>query len=379
MKKPVLFLWSLLIGALLVLIVFYNPFADSEKKEKVLLIYTWMHTFDPETIKDFEKETGITVHMDYYESDEILEAKLLTGKSGYDIVMPSATPYFGRQVLLKDKIFTPLDKSKLKNWGNLDETILSLLEALDEDNAYGIPFTWGVTGFAYDANKIKKIFPYQKLPPDSLSFVYDEEQIKKLSKCGVTLLDYPQDLVESVLYYKGIQPNYGDFSQIETARKILKKMRPHVKNFTANAGRMINDLVNGEVCLMQTWSGEALRAQVEAKSSRKPVQLEFFIPKEYQGFWCDLFVIPRGAPHLENAYKFLDFMMRGDIAARNIKYLLSPIANDAALKHLPPSLRNNPLLYPKMVFENFRINEVLTLSFERELTRMWTKTKVGQK
>ncbi len=378
MKKLFIFL-SVVMGIAVIGGACYGLFSNTQVPDNRVSIYTWAGTFDPHIIRQFEKETGIKVHMDFYESDEILEAKLLTGKCGYDIVMPSATPFFGRQVQLKDKIFTRLDKSKLKNWDNVDKDILHLVNKLDPDNTYGIPFSWGVTGFAYDAKKIRKIFGAKGRHPSSLSFVYDVKNIKKLSQCGVSLLDYPQDLVESILYYKKIVPHYGDMSQIKLAYEVLNELRPYIKHFTSNTGRLINDLLNGEVCITQIWSGEALRAQLEAKASKKQVDIQFFIPKEYQGVWCDLMVIPQKAPHLENAYKFIDFMLRPEIAAKNSEYLLIPIANEKSLKYLPASLRNNPLFYPKEVFKNFRIHEILSLRFERELTRMWTKTKVNHK
>lgn len=375
MKKHHGLLAILAIGMLALISILYK-YSENKDTEKILHIYTWTGTFDPALIKEFEKETGIKVYMDYYDSDEALEAKLLTGNSGYDIVMPSAAPYFGRQVLLKDKAFMPLDKSKLSNWHNLDKNILSLLARLDKDNTYGVPFSCGTTGFAYDARKINKIFQAKKTPIGSLDFVFNLSNIKKLSACGVSLMDYPQDLIEAIIYYKKRVPDYKDFSQIELAQKTLEQIRPYVKNFTINTGRMMNDLINGEACVVHTWSGEALRAQLEAKASKKPVDILFFSPKEYQGAWCDLMVIPKSASHVENAHKFLNFMLRADIAARNTKALLIPLANAAAVNLLPPSLKENPLIYAKNAFKDMRLNEVLPLSFERELTRVWTKTKV---
>lgn len=351
--------------------------AGSPASDNTLLIYTWVGQIDARIIKQFEKETGIKVKLDYYDSDEVLEAKLLTGKCGYDLVMPSAAPYFGRQVQMK--VYEPLDKKQLPNWKNLNQNLLKLLSQVDAQNKYGIPFIWGTTGFAYNESIIKRVFGDEKVPLDSLDMIFDEKYIKKLVPYGVLLLDYPQDLFEAALYYKGIKPDYKDQSQIKIAQEVVKKIRPYVKAFSSNVGRMIGDLVNGDAAFVQTWSGDALKAQQAAKDAKKPYKIGYVVPKKYSGIWCDLLAIPKNAPHVQNAHKFLNFMMRADVAAKNIEYTLVPMANTAALALLPKDLRDNPFIYPGSdVFKDFRLHEVLPSAYERALTRAWTSIRIGR-
>ncbi len=351
--------------------------AASPNKDNTLLIYTWVGQIDGRIIQLFEKETGIKVKLDYYDSDEVLEAKLLTGNCGYDLVMPSVAPYFGRQVQMK--VYEPLDKNQLSNWKNLDQNLLKLLNQVDPQNRYGMPFIWGTTGFAYNETTLKRVFGDEKIPLDSLAMIFDEKHISRLAPYGVLLLDYPQDLFEAALHYKGIKPDYKDQNQIKTSQAIIRKIRPYVKAFSSNVGRMIGDLVNGDAAFVQTWSGDALKAQQAAIEAQKPYKIGYVVPKNYSGIWCDLFAIPKNAPHPQNAHKFLNFMMRAEVAARNIEYTLVPMANTAALALLPQNLRDNPFIYPGSgVFNDFRLHEVLSSEYERALTRAWTSIRIGR-
>jgi putrescine transport system substrate-binding protein len=351
--------------------------AGPPASDNTLLIYTWVGQIDERIIRQFEKETGIKVKLDYYDSDEVLEAKLLTGKCGYDLVMPSVAPYFGRQVQMK--VYEPLNKNLLSNWKNLDQKLLKLLEQVDAQNRYGMPFIWGTTGFAYNESTLKRVFGDEKVPLDSLAMIFDEQYIKRLMPYGVLLLDYPQDLFEEALCYKGIKPDYRDQNQINIAEGVVKKIRPYVKAFSSNVGRMIGDLVNGDAAFVQTWSGDAMKAQQAAREAKKPYRIGYVVPKEYSGIWCDLLAIPKNAPHVQNAHRFLNFMMRADVAAKNIEYTLVPMANRAALALLPKKLRENPFIYPGSdVFKNFRLHEVLPSTYERALTRAWTRIRIGR-
>lgn len=344
----------------------------AEKTEdKFLHLYYWADTIDEGTIRQFEKETGIKVKRDYYDSDEILETKLLTGSSLYDVVMPSAMPYYGRQVALG--LYQPLDRTKLSNWKNLDFHIVKLLETVDPGNKYGIPYSWGTTGFAYNTDIVQKLLP-PDTPLDTYQIILDENIIKRLSKGGVGLLDQPQDLLEAFLSYLKIKPNYKDLSQIDVVKKSLEKVRPYIKFFTSNSEKMVTSLVSGEACLVQMWSGEAFRAQrLAAKIGKK---VAYVIPREHAGAWCDLMAIPKNAPHPDNAHRFINFMMRPDIAARNLENTLMTIANIPARTLLPDYLKNSKIVFPpKEVLDNLKLSENLPLAYERKTIRAWAHMK----
>jgi putrescine transport system substrate-binding protein len=345
-----------------------------KKQEKVVHVYYWADTIDNGTIKQFEKETGIKVKRDYYDSEEILETKLLTGSSLYDVVMPSAMPYYGRQVQLG--LYRPLDRSQLPNWNNLDPHIVKLLESVDPGNKYGIPYSWGTTGFAYNPDIVKKFLP-SSTSLDTYQVILDENIIKKLSVCGVGLLDQPQDLLEAFLAYLKIKPDYKDLTQIDVVKKVLEKVRPYIKFFTSNSEKMVTNLISGEACFVQMWSGEAFRAQRLAEKAKKKVL--FVIPREHAGAWCDLMAIPKNAPHPENAHKFINFMMRPDIAARNLENTLMTIANAPAREMLPSYLKNSKIVFPpREVLDNLKLSENLPLRYERKTIRTWAHIKAKQ-
>ena len=349
-----------------------NP--KNRTEDKFIHLYYWADTIDEGTIKQFEKETGIKVKRDYYDSDEILETKLLTGSSLYDVVMPSAMPYYGRQVELG--LYRPLDRTKLSNWKNLDPHIVQLLETVDPGNKYGIPYSWGTTGFAYDGDVVKKLLP-PNTPLDTYQVILDPNIIKRLSKAGVGLLDQPQDLLEAFLSYLKIKPNYKDLDQIDVVKKSLERVRPYIKFFTSNSEKMVTSLISGEACLVQMWSGEAFRAQrLGAKANKKVI---YVIPKEHAGAWCDLMAIPKNAPHPENAHKFINFMMRPEIAARNLQSTLMTIANMPARDLLPAYLKNSKIVFPpKEVLNNLKLSENLPLAYERKTIRAWAHMKAKQ-
>ena len=357
----------------------FSAFAQSSSSEKkILRIYTWAGHISPTVVKKFQKETGIKVEQSYYENDEILESKLLTGNTGYDIVTPSCTPYFGRQVTMG--VYQPLDRTQLPNWANVDPHFLSLVSVLDPHNQYGVPYSWGLTGFAYNADVIKKYLPANFKDFDSVKLVFDLKNLKALAPGKVLLLDSPQDVFEGALYAQGIVPNYRDINQLTIAENILREMRPYIKAFTSDPSRITNDLLNGEAVIVQMWSGDAVRLQRISKQAKKPVPITFKVPREYAGVWCDVFAIPKNAPHPKNAHLFINFMMRGDIAAENIAYILSPMANRQAGRYLPAAIKNNPFIYPNPHdYGSFHLHEVLPLKFERKLTRLWTHIKVKSK
>jgi putrescine transport system substrate-binding protein len=351
-------------------------YADTPSEDKKLNIYAWSGNIDPQILKIFTAETGIIIHYDIYDSDEVLEAKLLTGKSGYDLVSPSLSPFFIRQAQIG--LYMPLNKDLLPNWKNLDEDILKLIGEIDPGHKYGMPYMWGTSGFGYNVEKMQELFP-EGAPLDSLQMLFDEKIISKASECGVSFLDSAQDVLVPAFMYLGIPADNIEGDNLKQVVSLMKTITSYVQHFTASSESIVNNLVTGNTCLVQGWSGEILRAREEAKASGKPFHIAYTLPKEGTFIWMDMLVIPTDAPHPLNAHAFLNFLMRPEIAAQNTKYILQASANKLADQYLPAEIKNDPLIYPpKKTFKNFKIHHILPLSTERQRTRAWTHIKVDR-
>ncbi len=350
------------------------------KDPPILNLYTWAGNMDPKVLDLFQKETGIVVHYDTYDNDEILEAKLLSAKSGYDVVSPSATPYFARQVQLGSqgkKLFLPLDKSLLPNWHHLDPKILKVLAPTDPGNVYGVPFTWGTTGFGYNVQKIKELLP-KGTSVDSIKMLFDPQILKRLTLCGVDLLDNPKEVFEGVLMYLGYPIDSKDSEHFSQVIDVLKTARPYIRRFNASPERTISRLVNGEVCIAQSWSGEILKAREEAKELGRPFEIAYTLPKEGASVWIDMLGIPSDAPHPQNAHVFLNFLLRPDIAAMNVIYNLQSTPNKTAISLLPQEIQTNPLINPPLeVLEKIYLPGVMPLDTARAQVRAFLKIKTG--
>lgn len=350
------------------------------QEPKILNLYTWGNNIDPKVLELFQKETGIIVRYDTYDNDEVLEAKLLAGKSAYDIVSPSATPYFARQIILKNNakpLFLPLDKNKLTNWHHLNPRILQILSSIDPKNIYGVPFTWGTTGFGYNVQKIKELLP-KGAPIHSIKMLFDPKILKKLTVCGVDLLDNPKEVIEGALMYLGYPIDSKNPAHFEEAIEILKTIRPYIRHFNASSERTINRLVNSEICISQGWSGEILKAREEAKELGRPFEIAYILPEEGGGAWIDVLAIPIDAPHPENAHLFLNFLLRPEIAVINVMYNLQSTPNKTAISLLPENIRNDPIINPPLsVLEKIYLPGVIPLETARAQVRAFLKIKMG--
>ena len=345
--------------------------AACPQEEKILYIYGWSGSLDASILKQFEEETGIKVVYDVYDSNDILEAKLLTGKAKFDLVFPSVTPNFIRQ--METGVFQPIQQSQLKNYKNLDGRILKLIASFDEHNRYGVPYTLGTTGFGYNKRALKKIFP--KGVPQSLSVLFKPENAHKLESCGVLLLDFPQDILEAAQAYMGETPQCQDKGKLEKALSVMRSIRPHVRDFTTNSERVVRELAEGDACFVHLWSNDALLA---AREAQKNIEVGYIIPREWPGLWVDMMAIPKAAPHPENAHRFIDFLLRPDIAAQVVKTTFMAVPNIHVKRHLPKELHKNPIIFiPEYALKNLRIQENLSFRHERFLMRKWTHFKLG--
>ena len=341
-------------------------------EEMVLNVYNWSDYIAEDTIANFEERTGIKVNYDVFDSNEVLEAKLLAGNSGYDVVVPAAS-FLERQIVAG--VFAKLAKSKLSNHGNLDATILERVAAHDPDNEHAVPYMWGTTGFGYNVAKVNEIMG--DAPTDSWRMLFDPDVVAELSSCGVTLLDAPTEVFANLMGYLGLDPNSERPEDVELFEEHLLKVRPHIRYF--HSSQNINDLANGEICVAMGWSGDMLIARDRAAEAGQGIEIAYTIPREGAVIWFDNLAIPSDAPHPENAHLFLDYMMEPEVAAAISNYVFYANANSASLAYVDDVVKTDPAIYPSDdVKENLFADLADSPGFTRLLTRAWTRVKTGR-
>jgi putrescine transport system substrate-binding protein len=347
--------------------------APAAEEEKVLNVYNWSDYIAPDTLAKFEKETGIKVTYDVFDSNEVLETKLVTGNTGYDVVVPSLT-FLARQI--QAGVFMPLDKSKLPNLVNLDPDIQANIAKLDPGNTHSVNYLWGTTGIGYNVKKIKAIFG-DDVKVDSWDFVFNPVNLAKLKSCGVYFLDTPSEIIPPVLNYLGEEPNSFDEAVIAKAETLLKQLRPSITQF--HSSEYINALANGDACVAVGWSGDIFQAATRAEEAKNGVEIAYVIPKEGAPMWFDMMAIPKDAKHPENAHKFINFILRPEIAAEISNYVAYASANKASLTQVDPELLANAGVYPTPEAKKGLFNlAVLPASVDRLFNRIWTSLKTGQ-
>ncbi len=360
---------ALLLAAVSALIAV--PTASAEE-EKVLNIYNWSDYIAEDTIENFEKRTGIKVNYDVFDSNEVLEAKLLAGNTGYDIVVPSGS-FLERQITAG--VFGKLDKAKLKNYGKLDADILKRVDKHDPGNEHAIPYMWGTTGFGYNINLVKERMP--DAPVGSWDMIFKPEVVSKFADCGVTLLDAPTEAISAALNYLGRDPNSEKKDDLKAAEELLMSVRPHIKYF--HSSQNINDLANGDICVAMGWSGDMLISRDRAAEAEQGVEVAYTIPEEGALMWFDLMAIPADAPHPENAHLFLDYIMEPEVVAAISNYVFYANGNNAATEFVDPEVKEDPAIYPSdEVKANLFPSSVNSPKFDRLLTRAWTRIKTGK-
>lgn len=347
--------------------------ADAQSEDKKLYIYTWADFVPKSVVQQFSRETGIEVSIDYYESNQMLEAQLLTRNAGYDLVFPSAWPYLERQI--KNGLHLRLDKSKLPNIRHLDSQILKILSKGDPGNNYAIPYFWGVTGIGYNVDMVRQVLP--DVPVDSWATLFDPEVVGKLAKCGVYLLDEPVDVFSAALTYLKLQPNSDDPKDIQQAFTAISKIKPYIRRFDTN--RAVSDLANGEVCMIQNWSGDVAIARRRAREAKNGVQIAFAVPREGTSIWIDVVAIPADASHPDNAHKFLNFLMRPQIMAQITNEIEYANANSGSNKYVKKSIYNDPIVYPpRTLLKKAYVSTVSSRAHERLLTRSLLQLKIAK-
>lgn len=348
-------------------------FSTLAQAQGTVNVYNWSDYIAEDTIANFEKETGIKVTYDVFDSNEVLEAKLLSGSSGFDIVVPS-NQFLGKQI--KAGAFKPLDRSKLKNWDNLDPTLLKALENNDPGNQYAFPYLWGTTGIGYNEAKVKAALG-EDAPVDSWDLVFKPENIEKLAACGVAFLDAPAEVIPAALFYAGLDPNSTDAEDYAQAEALMMSIRPHITYF--HSSKFITDLANGDICVAVGWSGDILQAAARAEEAANGEVVKYVIPKEGAPMWFDMMVMPVDAKNVDNAYAFLDYILRPEVIAGVSNYVAYANGNKASLEMIDASVLNDPGVYPS----EETLNKLFTLAelpanIERARTRAWTRIKSGR-
>ena len=346
---------------------------EPAEASKILNIYNWSDYIAEDTIANFQQETGIKVTYDVFDSNEVLEAKLLAGNTGYDIVVPSLT-FLSRQI--QAGVFQPLDKSRFTHYGNLDPALMALLAQNDTDNAHSLPYLWGTTGIGYNVEKVRQALG-EDAPVDSWALVFEPGNLEKLKGCGVAILDTPSEIIPPVLRYLGEEPNSFDEAVIQKAVDRLQELRPHITYF--HSSQYINDLANGDICVSIGWSGDIIQAKARAEEAGKGVEIAYSIPKEGAPMWFDMLAIPKGARNVDNAYLFLDYLMRPAVMAGVQNYVAYASANQAALPLLDKAILDDPGIYPtEEAKKGLFTLAVLPPDVDRLFTRHWTTLKTGQ-
>jgi putrescine transport system substrate-binding protein len=344
---------------------------DNASRADVLNIYNWSDYIGPNTVEQFEREFGIKVNYDIYDSSEIVDAKLLAGGSGYDLVFHSLQ-FSARLAPLG--IFQKLDYSKLPNIVKLDQDIVKRIHMYEEVKRYSVPYMWGTTGYAYNEDMVRARLP--DLEMDSSNVLFDPAIVSRLADCGVTLLDSPTDVIPMVLAYLGLDPNAVDEASLAAAEAQLDLVRPYVLYFSST--KMISDLPNREVCVAMSWSGDYAQASARAAEAGIDIDLRYTMPKEGSGLWVDGLFIPSNAPHPDNAYKFINFILRGEVTAAISNFVFYANANSAAVPLLKSEVIDNPGIYPnEQSWDLLYPVRFGTPAEERLRTRVWARVKSG--
>lgn len=343
----------------------------SAAEEPVLNFYNWADYIGRDTLANFEREYGIEVNYDTYDSTEVVEARLLAGRTGYDLVVHSMR-YSAR--LIPIGAYRPLDHSRLNGLDGLDDWVMEKMRLYDPGNRHSLPYMWGTTGFAYNIEMIRERMP--DAPLDSAAMLFDPEIVSRFADCGVTLLDEPTDVIAMVLLYLGLDPNSLDPEAIAAAEEQLKQVRPYIRYFSS--ARLINDLPNREVCIAMSWSGDYQTAMQRAAEAGLDVRLAYTIPREGSMLWFDGILIPADAPHPGNAHLFLDYLLRPKVVADITRFTYYANAVTGSLRFLPPELVGDPAVYPPMeIRPRFDVGYLYGPKEERRRTRAWARVKSG--
>lgn len=358
--------------ALSILLILSSVCGASSAKE--LHIYNWSDYIAEDTISNFEAATGIKVSYDVYDSNEVLETKLLAGRSGYDLVFPTARPFAERH--LKANIYSALDKDQIPGLANLDPAILKSLTDLDPGNAHLVPYMWGTTGLGINLAKVQGILG-DDMPLDTWALVFDPEITAKLANCGVTLMDDPLEVFTAARAYLGIDATDFSKESIDAAVALIQGVRPFIRYF--HSSQYISDLANGDTCVAHGYSGDMFQARDRAAEAENGIEIAYAVPKEGAVVWTDVMAIPNDAKNVAEAHQFIDYMMKPEVIAGVTNYVSYANPNLKATDLVDPTISSDPGIYPPAsTIESLIVLTVPTTAETRNLNRSWTRIKTNQ-
>ncbi len=335
-------------------------------------VYNWSDYIDEDLLTQFEEETGLELIYDVFDSNELLETKMLAGGSGYDVVVPTGT-FLQRQIAAG--AFQKLDKSKLDNLDNMWSVISDRTAKYDPGNEYSINYMWGTTGLGVNVGKVQEILG-EDAPMDSWDLVFQPENMEKLADCGVHFLDAPAEMIPAALNYIGEDPDSHDPDVIAKAEAVFTPIRPHIQKF--HSSEYINALANGDICVAVGWSGDVLQARDRAAEADNGVEIAYYAPKEGAQMWFDQMAIPADAPNPEGAHMFLNFIMDAQNMAAASNYVYYANGNEASQEFLEEDVIGDPAIYPTPeALDNTYTTTPYDPRVQRTVTRLWTKIKSG--
>jgi putrescine transport system substrate-binding protein len=349
------------------------PSTENAKNEEVLNLFWWSDFIAPDTIANFEKQTGIKVNISYYDSEETLETRVLAGQSGFDVVDPAAPYFFQRQI--RSGAYLPLDKTKLPNLAHLDPAVMARVALVDPENAHGVVYMWGAVGIGYNKDKVALALP--NVATNSWRVVFDPATASKIAKCGIQILDSPAEVVPLVLRYLGKDVNSRTPQDLADVERVLTAIRPYIRNIDTSS--YLEGIANGDLCLVVGYNSDFVQARRRANEAKNGVQIGYALPKEGSVVYFNMLAIPRDAPHPANAHLFINYLMKPEVIAEITNFVGSANANLGATPLLDPVIANDTASYPTPAQrETLFVQTESTPEQARAITRIWQKFKTGQ-
>jgi len=342
-------------------------------EERVVNFYNWSNYMAPGVLENFTRETGIKVVYDTFDANETLETRLMAGKSGYDVVVPTA--YF-LQRQIKANIFQKLDKSKLPNLANAWPVVTERLGTYDPGNLYAANYMWGTTGIGYNVGKVKEILGAEA-KIDSWDIVFKPDNLARFKDCGVHMLDSADDIFPAALNYLELDPNSTKQADLEKAADVVMKIRSSVRKF--HSSEYLSALATGEICFVVGWSGDIMQARARAAEARRGVEIGYAIPKEGAQMFFDNFAIPADAKNVAEAYELINYLYRPDVAAKNSDFLSYANGNLASQKLVDPKIFDDKNMYPdEATLSKLFVITARDPATQRIINRLWTRVKTGR-
>ena len=342
--------------------------------QPVLNVFNWADYIDPYAVDRFQRESGIRIRYDVYDSLETLEGRLSAGRSGFDIIVPTSEPSFAR--LVRAGALRPLDMSRIPNARNLDAALMQRIAGVDPDNRHGVIYLWGTVGLGMRVDRIRALAP--DAPLDSLALLLDPANARRLARCGIAVMDSPTDVLPSVLRFLGRDPNSGDAADLRAAEQALLAMRPFLRSIPGSAA-IVDALANGEICLALTYSGDVIQAAARAREANRPYDIRYTAPREGAQLWFDMLAIPADAPNPDAAHAFINFLLQPDVMAGITNQVRYPSAVPAARGLLRPDVANDPSVHPDdAALRAAFIAGTPPAAVERARTRLWSRFKAGR-